>query len=301
MKIAEVKESIFNLLETIVKRSQIIEKQYGSRNLIEIDLAMDDTRLLYRELEHLRKLTEADSEQAITNVREKITQPARGIKMAETPVPVPAPVQEVITEPEVEIHQEAGTTTVFPPKPAVPEVNAIPVSQSRPVEAIPVQKTVIKGVETKPSPPKQQVKPQPEPVAQKPLASVVAPVNESSAAIKEKPVTLVGEKFVDEKGSIYERLASIRDDKSIGTKMQYKPVASIKEAIGINEKFLFINELFGGDINAYNNAVSILNSCNSILEAFDLLNQYTTQFNWDGQRSGETIDRFANLVQRRYM
>ncbi|MFW5707904.1 MAG: hypothetical protein ACOC12_08290, partial [Bacteroidota bacterium] len=80
-----------------------------------------------------------------------------------------------------------------------------------------------------------------------------------------------------------------------------KPVANIKEAIGINEKFLFINELFSGDLKAYNDAVQQLNNCSSIQEAFELLNRYTEDFQWDGQRSAETIEKFANIVQRRYM
>ncbi len=303
MSIAEVKENIVNLLENIVKRSQIIEKQSGDRNLIEIDLAMDDTRLLYRELDLLRKITETQNVQGVSNQRERITQTSRVIKQVDEVNSPPSNDKPANIEPIEAVKPQPVVKEKPVIAPVVQEVTEVVVPDEKPpIQKIQEKPTIATAPVSEPNPVFSKT-PAPEPAAvrsQVPVQPVV-PVKEPVAEKKEKSVTLVGEKFAQEKGSIYERLASIRDDKSIGTKMQQKPVGSIKDAIGINEKFLFINELFGGDLNAYNDAVSKLNSCQSIHEAFDLLNKYTVDFNWDGQRSGETIDRFANLVQRRYM
>ncbi|MBW6478722.1 MAG: hypothetical protein K0B37_04775 [Bacteroidales bacterium] len=241
MKLTETKENIVNLLENIIKRTELIERQSGSRNLLEIDLAMEDIRMLYRELNLLRKFSENEN-------------------LAEAPVIIRDPKEERTDAPE---------QSQVKPQEKVSEPEA-----AKPVE---------KKVEEKPREVKEEplVKVEPEPV-------------ETS-----KP--LVGEKYSSEKSSIHERLAQIKDDKSIGARMQYKPVKNIKEAIGINEKFLFINELFNGDLKAYNESIEKINDFPSIHEAFEFLNRLTFEFQWDGQRSADTIEKFANLVQRRYM
>lgn len=162
-----------------------------------------------------------------------------------------------------------------------------------PAEQQPLQPSFVAEAYQKPAPSAEKVNPP----AATPKVRENVPANESS----EKRRHLVGEKFSHEKSSVHERLAQIRDDKSIGMRLQFKPVNNIRDAIGLNEKFLFINELFSGDINAYNDAVNNLNAQASVHEAFELLNNLTEDFKWDGHRSADTIEKFANLVQRRYM
>jgi len=49
------------------------------------------------------------------------------------------------------------------------------------------------------------------------------------------------------------------DQSSIADKMQKSQVIDLRRAIGINEKFLFINELFNGDLGRYNKVIDELN------------------------------------------
>jgi len=297
MSIAETKENIVILLENIIKRSETIERQTGSKTLLEIDMAMEDIRLLYREMDRLRKFTEVENMQNFPGLRERnlasavkpaTHQPAQQGASDETqhtpvkkdepvapePVPVPDPPAKA---PEQQIEREKETKApVAPEQPAAPPVKE-PVAEM----------------------PKPENKPEP---ASKPAAKAKTTHHPQESPISEKDTgMLVGEKYASEKSSVHERLAQIKEDMSIGARMQSKPVSNIKEAIGLNEKFLFINELFSGDINAYNESINQLNSCESIHQAFEMLNNLTSEFNWDGKRSGETIDKFANLVQRRYM
>lgn len=83
--------------------------------------------------------------------------------------------------------------------------------------------------------------------------------------------------------------------------MQQQPINSIKDAIGINEKFLFINELFKGDIEMYRQAMDDLNEKENMQAAFDSLNELADKYSWDANRSTATIEKLANIVQRRYM
>lgn len=111
----------------------------------------------------------------------------------------------------------------------------------------------------------------------------------------------VKDKLSGEDNSVHQRIASQKEDKSIGARLQQHPIGHIKEAIGLNEKFLFINELFNGDIQAYNEAIANLNDMGDLTKAFDYLNKLTKDHGWDAGRSAETIEKLAGFVQRRYM
>jgi len=50
-----------------------------------------------------------------------------------------------------------------------------------------------------------------------------------------------------------------KGDSSIAKKMQQQSIEDLRQAIGINEKFLFINGLFNGDLGRYNKAIDEFN------------------------------------------
>ncbi len=318
MNKGKVKDNIIILLENIVKRTEIIEKQSGNRNLLEIDLVMEDLRSLYTELELLRKITEKDcvsdknqfgdinpiqhtsfppeKEPAATN-QDNVSLPAREdnpssnvaadtqkgkqdaeqVAHKENDKPLPINKQDDSTEPETKIasgKKEKDDNTQADKHSDEATTSSNTRNQNK------------EHVET------------PHEITEK--EKKVA----SSKTVLEKPSPekrVLGEKFAENGNSVNERLATIKDDKSIGARMQLKPISNLKDAIGINEKFLFINELFNGDLTAYNEAIEKLNSSSSIHEAFELLNLLTSRYSWDGQRSADTIEKFANLVQRRFM
>jgi hypothetical protein len=276
MTLSETKENIVSLLENIIKRTELIERQSGSRNLLEIDLAMEDLRLLYRELNLLRKLSENENLAEAPLIRRERKQESRDLQ--EQPQ---LKKQEKVSEPETSqpIESIAEEETVEEKEEHVAKVETEPAKQAQKSEA--------------------EVVPDLKPREESKMENNSAPKETAETVTQGKPI--VGEKFSSEKSSIHERLAQIKDDKSIGARMQYKPVKNIKEAIGINEKFLFINELFNGDLKSYNESVEKLNDFPSIHEAFEFLNKLTYEYQWDGKRSADTIEKFANLVQRRYM
>ncbi len=82
------------------------------------------------------------------------------------------------------------------------------------------------------------------------------------------------------------------------TKLEHKisnrPVKSIKTAIGINDKFQFIRELFEGNAEVFSKAVAELDAKKDINEAVKYLQQ---NFKW---KKNETSLKFANLVKRRF-
>ena len=72
-----------------------------------------------------------------------------------------------------------------------------------------------------------------------------------------------------------------KTDKSISSRMSYQNIKDLKSAIGINEKFLFINELFKGNMKAYNDSIILLNDCDSHDKAMEILENYRVQYKWE--------------------
>jgi hypothetical protein len=99
--------------------------------------------------------------------------------------------------------------------------------------------------------------------------------------------------------SLYEKITASKEDKSIATKLQKHPVSDLKKSIGINEKFSFINELFDGDLNAYNSAIEKLNGSNNFDEAITFLQtELIVKYNWNGE--SESFLKLRDLVDRRF-
>ena len=77
-------------------------------------------------------------------------------------------------------------------------------------------------------------------------------------------------------------------------KLSNRPVESIKTAIGINDRFQYIRELFEGNAEIFSNAVAELDAKKDIKEAVEYLQQ---NFKW---KKNETSLKFVNLVKRRF-
>lgn len=327
MNVSEVKQNILHLSVSIARRSEIIEKQSGERNLLEIDLAMEDIRFLYREMERMKLLISQDympsssSAQVIEKKSPLETPPTRTSmgndfdnqkktsdsdsyeeqndfqvkeqKPVDHARQTSDPVSQPTNEPPTEIRSkpEQEQNPVKKDSEPVNQNETVYANSKTEIESTEETRTVGSQKENKTNDP---VKPS---LQKSENHTTVKSLGETISNKK----TVVADKLGGSSNSIYERLSKIKEDHSIGAKMQQKPVTNIKSAIGINEKFLFINELFNGDIKSYNDAVDKLNNFSSIHEAFEYLNLLTDTFQWDGNRSSETIEKFANLVQRRFM
>ncbi|MGM9477471.1 hypothetical protein ACS5PU_13615 [Pedobacter sp. GSP4] len=77
------------------------------------------------------------------------------------------------------------------------------------------------------------------------------------------------------------------------------PIADLKQGISLNEKLLFIKDLFNGYNLAYSEAIDIVNKMNSF-EAADafLQNNYAAKNNWANKQA--TVDQFYELLNRRF-
>jgi len=108
----------------------------------------------------------------------------------------------------------------------------------------------------------------------------------------------VAENFKDEP-SIADTIAKTKSEKSVAHTMQHKPIKDLKDAIGINEKFLFINELFDGNLQDYSEALDKLNASQNLQTAEEFIRaELAIRFNWTDDSAH--VKNFRDLVERRF-
>ncbi len=96
-------------------------------------------------------------------------------------------------------------------------------------------------------------------------------------------------------GTLGEKMSSSRKDEVVTSVMHSKPIADIAAAIGINDKFYYIRELFSGDAAAYSDAVSRLNGAASLGEAMKILDESTVMGSDPAAQSS-----FVDVVRRKF-
>ncbi len=182
---------------------------------------------------------------------------------------------------------------------------AVAVAVEKPVEIQPMKFTV---AET----PKVEVK-VPEVIAPK-IETIPSPkmqpgLFEIPAAKKENPVvtnpvsteqkTSIAEKYAaQQKTTIAEKFAA-EQKMTLADKLKMSRINDLRTAIGINQKFLFMNDLFEGENIVFNTAINRLNSCNSGDEAKTVLTEYSMKYGWSGD--SERVMQFFELIERRYL
>jgi hypothetical protein len=107
---------------------------------------------------------------------------------------------------------------------------------------------------------------------------------------------ILAEKYHRNQKYINELLAQGYLKQDITSLMQSKPIKDIEAAIGINEKFLFIHELFSNDEETYLKTIHILNNSSNFNEAFNYIH---STFNWNIE--GEAAQKLLDLVRRRFI
>lgn len=86
---------------------------------------------------------------------------------------------------------------------------------------------------------------------------------------------------------------------SVSAGLGRQPVADIKSIISLNDKLLFIKDLFNGYSLAYSEAIEILNRFDSLEAAENFLKtNYAAKNNWETKQS--TVDKFFAVLERKY-
>ena len=124
--------------------------------------------------------------------------------------------------------------------------------------------------------------------------------SKSRSEIKEKPIDknttldLFGGNNTE---SLADKLAS-RKDNSLAAKLEQSKITDLRQAIGINEKFLFINDLFEGNLSYYNKAIDELNSFQSLNGARTYLIELSVAYSWPSESAAK--EKIHLLIERKF-
>jgi hypothetical protein len=145
-----------------------------------------------------------------------------------------------------------------------------------------------------------------------PKPAGISKLNEISRVYEEarqKAATAKNELSLNEKlsgqteqaSSLNERLATQQESKkNLAEKLKLAPISDLKSAISLNQKVLFINQLFNGDDKEFQKVVKFVNGCRNFSEAkFFLQSDVSKQFNW--QEDNATVEEFMELVYRKFL
>ena len=98
--------------------------------------------------------------------------------------------------------------------------------------------------------------------------------------------------------SLFEASATGSD---LSDRISHAPIPDLTKAFALNDKLLFINELFGGDATTLDHAVKYVNTLASFDSAKLYLKEFAVRFNWAGSDSKKRQAlAFIKLVRRRF-
>ncbi|MCG8410869.1 MAG: hypothetical protein MI739_06260 [Bacteroidales bacterium] len=106
---------------------------------------------------------------------------------------------------------------------------------------------------------------------------------------------IIADKFQSKK-FIYDNISKKNNPNDLSSKMQFKPIKDINTAIGLNDKFIFIRELFNGDKESYHETIQVLNNFDTFDNAFNFLTQ---NFDWNAEDAN--FVKLTELVRRKYL
>ena len=85
----------------------------------------------------------------------------------------------------------------------------------------------------------------------------------------------------------------------LGTVLQSSPVRDLKKAIGINDRYVFVNELFRGDEVLYERSIKTINTFTILPEAeYWIKRELKLKLAW--HEESEAVKHFDQLVKRRF-
>ena len=99
--------------------------------------------------------------------------------------------------------------------------------------------------------------------------------------------------------SLNDKLKTASPYKEVGHSIKDTPVKDLRKAIGINDRYVFINELFRGDETMYERSIKTINGYNNYAEAeFWIKRELKLKLGWNDDTPA--VQLFDRLVRRRF-
>ncbi|TAG01580.1 MAG: hypothetical protein EAZ44_08230 [Cytophagia bacterium] len=110
------------------------------------------------------------------------------------------------------------------------------------------------------------------------------------------------DEILDVPNSLNLQFAENNNDNQNSLHQQFRQskIENLRQFIALNEKFLYINQLFDGNSLAFNDALDKLENCQNIKDALLLIEKkYAQNYQWNKEK--EETKQFLNIIERRFL
>lgn len=136
-----------------------------------------------------------------------------------------------------------------------------------------------------------------EPVLQEQMNLAFDPILEIPTLSQQHSLKEINEAVAIQQESLNDRLKQSRTE--LAETLKETPIRDLRKAIGVNDRFVFISELFRGDEAMYERSIKTINGFNIYAEAEYWINrELKTKIGWDDSR--DIVKHFYKLVKRRF-
>jgi len=106
---------------------------------------------------------------------------------------------------------------------------------------------------------------------------------------------IIADKFSHLSARFNEQLGSQKGEEDIPEMLKTKPLSKLSDAIGVNDRFLFLREIFNDNKDAYTRAISQLDNADNMNDARAIIMSYT-----DDSEENKAVKQLFNLVKRKF-
>lgn len=299
-------QSMKDLIQAVQANVEKIES--GALNEQELSALIDNTRELYDRLvilrykafesqvkgeEVLSEMPVEDVSPAAEDVEESIQEEAEvqaDVEEASASAEVTSETQkeETLEESEGDADLFGGFRLNFTDKPKdKPKANK-PASKPSPgrQESIPMPDQPLPF--NNPNPPKSVDEPN------------IEDIEEEEIIVEDQNQTNLIDEIDTTPKSLNDKLAANQSGDNLAKKLSMQPIEDLKTAIGINQKFLFMNDLFKGEHDDFHQAIDNINAMDSINDAQAYISDsLVSKYDWD--MDSVSVQNFLGLVERRFL
>lgn len=120
-------------------------------------------------------------------------------------------------------------------------------------------------------------------------------LQKTQAAEIKGPSKIMADSFAEPSGTISDKFVSANKGEDLATVIKKsKHISELSDAIGISDKFLFINEIFKGNKSEYEQAIEKLNRAGNIPDARAIIMSYTGE-----NQESEVVMQLLEIVKRK--
>lgn len=299
MEMNQLTQQADKLIRRVVNKYNSLYSPSGEISQIELDLLLDDLRHLYDNFKNISYLNSSLSEKISVPMPQ--SEPARTQEAAKASQSVAqntrnaafqfSPAASVVNE---TIQESKNVVYTLPPDAETIDLNSTEEStlQEQTVENFNqvIETTIVNDMTAGAS------------LSEK-ITTLVSALEEEQSVVatsddaNSAKMHTIADTFKAPEKSLSDSLTETKSS-VLGSRVILQPISDLASAIGLNDKFTFISELFNNNPPAYDEAVMRINRAVNYDEGMWILKSYNNS-SWEVNQ--ETANRFKDFIKRRFI